>query len=81
MSDKKIKVLTLSDHPLLPSGVGTQTKYVIESLLKTGKFQVLSLGGAIQHPDYTPSKTEEYGDDWIIMPVDGYGSAESVRQA
>lgn len=81
LSNKKIKVLTLSDHPLLPSGVGTQTKYIIESLLKSGKFQVLSLGGAIQHPDYTPSKTEEYGDDWIIMPVDGYGSAESIRQS
>jgi hypothetical protein len=38
---KKIKVLTLSDHPLSPSGVGTQTKYVIEALLKSGKFAVL----------------------------------------
>ena len=26
---KKIKILTLSDHPLSPSGVGTQTRYVI----------------------------------------------------
>ena len=50
---KKIKVLTLSDHPLSPSGVGTQTRYVIEALLKTGKFEVLSLGGAIKHHDYT----------------------------
>ena len=25
-SDKKIKILTISDHPLSPSGVGTQTK-------------------------------------------------------
>jgi len=80
LSDRKIKILTLSDHPLLPSGVGTQTKYVITALLKTGKFQVLSLGGAIKHPDYTPSKTEEFGDDWIIVPVDGYGNQEQVRQ-
>jgi hypothetical protein len=35
---KKIKVLTISDHPLSPSGVGTQTKYVIEALLNSGKF-------------------------------------------
>ena len=34
--EKKIKVFTLSDHPLSPSGVGTQTKYVIEALLKRG---------------------------------------------
>ena len=47
--DKKITVLTISDHPLLPSGVGTQTKYVIEALLKSGKFNVISLGGAVKH--------------------------------
>ena len=44
---KKKKILTLSDHPLSPSGVGTQTKYVIEALLKTGRYQIFSLGGAI----------------------------------
>ena len=60
----KIKVLTISDHPLSPSGVGTQTKYIIEALLKTGKFEVVSLGGAIKHPSYQPRKTEQYGDDW-----------------
>ena len=76
---KKIKSLTLSDHPLSPSGVGTQTKYVIEGLLKTGKYQVISLGGAVKHNDYKPLKTEEYGDDWIIFPVDGYGSPDQVR--
>ena len=79
MSEKKIKVLTISDHPLLPSGVGTQTKYVIEALLQTGRFEVISLGGAVQHPDYTPSKTEQYGDDWVIFPVDGYSNADQVR--
>ena len=41
---KKIKILTISDHPLSLSGVGTQTRYVIESLLKTGRFEVISLG-------------------------------------
>ena len=30
---KKKKILVLSDHPLSPSGVGTQTKYFIEALL------------------------------------------------
>ena len=40
---KKIKVLTLGDHPLSPSGVGTQSKNVFESLLKSGKFEILSL--------------------------------------
>jgi len=76
---KKIKVLTLSDHPLSPSGVGTQTRYVIEALLKTGRYEVLSLGGAIKHQDYTPKKVDPYGDDWRIIPVDGYGTQEMIR--
>ena len=54
--------MTLSDHPLSPSGVGTQTKYVIEALLNSGKFEVLSLGGAIKHNDYTPSVIEPWGE-------------------
>ena len=77
--DKKIKVLTLSDMPLSPSGVGTQTRYICEALLKTGKFQIRSLGGAIKHPKYDPIKTEQYDDDWIMFPVDGYGNKEMIR--
>ena len=76
---KKIKVFCLADSPLAPSGVGTQTRYMIEGLLNTGKFQFVCFGGAIRHPDYKPIKTEEYGDDWVIYPVDGYGSQEQVR--
>ena len=76
---RKIKVLTISDHPLSPSGVGTQTKYVIEALLRSGKFEVVSLGGAIRHPDHQPQKTEEWGDLWTIYPVDGYGTPDAVR--
>ncbi len=77
--DKKIKVFTISDMPLSPSGVGTQTRYICEALLKSGKFQVRSFGGAIKHPKYDPIKTEQYGDDWIMYPVDGYGNPEMVR--
>ena len=76
---KKIKILSISDHPLSPSGVGTQTRYVLEAALRTGLFQVISLGGAIKHHDYTPTKVEEFGDDWVIVPVDGYGDKDTVR--
>ena len=76
---KKIKVLTISDHPLSPSGVGTQTKYVCEALLKSGKFEIISLGGAIKHHDYRPLTVEPYGKDWKIVPVDGYGTQEMIR--
>lgn len=77
--NKKIKVLTISDHPLSPSGVGTQTKYVCQALLESGKFSIRSLGGAIKHEKYDAIKTDEWGDDWVIYPVDGYGNAELVR--
>jgi glycosyltransferase involved in cell wall biosynthesis len=77
--DMRKKILTLSDHPLSPSGVGTQTRYVIESLLRTGDYRVVSLAGAIKHANYQPVKTEEFGDDWVIHPVDGYGTADLVR--
>ena len=77
--DKKIKILTLSDHPLSPSGVGTQTKYFITGLLNTGKYEFYSLGGAIKHENYSLTKTEEYGDSWTIQPVDGYGNPEMIR--
>ena len=76
---EKTKILTLSDHPLSPSGVGTQTRYMIEALLKTGDYKFISLGGAIRHQDYKPQMTEEYGEDWTIFPVDGYGTPDVVR--
>lgn len=76
---KKIKLLVLSDHMFSPSGVGTQTRYVMESLLDTGDYSIRYLGGAIKHENYTPVKTDKYGDDLIIYPVDGYGSPEIVR--
>jgi glycosyltransferase involved in cell wall biosynthesis len=75
----KIKILTLSDHPLSPSGVGTQTKYFCESLLKTGRYSIVSLGGAIKHNNYQHINVEPYGEDWKIIPVDGYGNQEMIR--
>jgi len=77
--EKKIKILTISDLPLSPSGVANQTRNMIEGLLKTGKYQFVSLGGAIKHRDYKPIKTEEWGEDWVMYPVDGYGNANIVR--
>ena len=80
MSDK-IKVLVLSDHPHAPSGVGTQTKYILETLLETGRYKFVCFGGAVKHQDYTPQKIEPYGEDWIVHPVDGYGNQQLLRSA
>jgi len=78
MTEKK-KIFVIADHPFAPSGVGTQTKYIIEALLGTGRYKIICFGGAVKHQDYRPQKTQEWGDDLIIHPVDGYGTQEQVR--
>tara|TARA_R110002020_G_scaffold421418_4_gene630539 strand:- start:26622 stop:27794 length:1173 start_codon:yes stop_codon:yes gene_type:complete len=52
---------------------------MIEAMLRTGKYQFVSFGGAITHPKHEPQHTEEWGTDWVIWPVDGYGNADMVR--
>src|SRR5579859_3398309 len=76
----KIKLMTISDIPLLPSGVGSQSRYIFEGLLKTGDYQIRSLGGAIKHPDYRPFMVDPYKEDFVIYPVDGYGTPEIMRE-
>lgn len=78
---KKHKILFISDHPLYPSGVGTQAKYLIQGLLEKKCYQFLSLGAAIKHSDYRVGKVEpeKYGDDWLLKPIDGYGDRNMIR--
>ena len=78
MSDKK-KILVLSDHPLSPSGVGTQTRYFIEAMLATGRYKFICLGGAIKHMNYDPIQVEGHGEDWVVIPIDGYGNPDMIR--
>ena len=79
--NKKIKIITLGDHPLSPSGVGTQTFYFCEGLMDSGKFEIISLGGAIRHHDYNPIMVDQnrWGNGWRIFPIDGYGTPEMIR--
>lgn len=79
MTQKK-KILVIADSPLVPSGVGTQTKYMIESLIKTGEYSFYCLAGAIRHQDYRTQLVDPYGEDWKIQPVDGYGDPQIIRQ-
>jgi glycosyltransferase involved in cell wall biosynthesis len=71
----KKKILFLSDHPLCASGVGTQANYLINGLLRTGKYQFRCFGGAIKHSERNVIRVapEVYGDDWLIVPVVGHG--------
>jgi glycosyltransferase involved in cell wall biosynthesis len=74
---KRYNILFLSDHPLCPSGVGVQSKIMIDGLVATGKYTFKCLGGAIKHQDY---RTIQVNENFYIHPVDGFGTPDMVRQ-
>lgn len=74
---KKHKILMISDHPLAPSGVGVQSRVLIDGLVSTGKYSFRCLGGAIKHNDY---RTIQVNPDFIVKPIDGFGNKATIRQ-
>ena len=76
MTNKKHKVLVLSDHALSTSGVGTQTRHLIEGLLKKEAWTFRQFGAALKHSDY---RTVVVNDDFIIKPIDGFGNPDLLR--
>tara|TARA_B100001250_G_scaffold404755_1_gene421203 strand:- start:2456 stop:3712 length:1257 start_codon:yes stop_codon:yes gene_type:complete len=74
----KKKILVLSDHALSTSGVGTQSRFFINGLVSTGKYTVRQFGAAKKHEDYSIVKVN---DDFIIKPIDGFGTKEQLRLA
>jgi glycosyltransferase involved in cell wall biosynthesis len=75
---KKHKILMLSDHPLSTSGVGVQARWLIEGLIKTGRYSFRCFGGAVKHEDY---RTVVVNEDFVIKPTDGFGDPNMLRQA
>lgn len=76
---KKLKVLTFSDHPISKSGIGIQAFQLCKGLLDTGRYSIYSIGGAIKHQDYRPMGVAPYNENWIIQPVDGFGDRDKMR--
>ena len=74
--DGKFKVLVLSDHALSTSGVGTQTRHLIEGLLKKNMWSFRQFGAALKHQDY---RTVVVNNDFIIKPIDGFGNPDLIR--
>lgn len=73
---KKKKVLILSDHALSTSGVGIQTRHLVEGLLKKNEWSFRQFGAAVKHDNYD---TVQVSDDFIIRPIDGFGNPELLR--
>lgn len=74
--DGKFKVLVLSDHALSTSGVGTQTRHLIEGLLKKNTWSFRQFGAALKHNDY---RTVVVNENFIIKPIDGFGNPDLIR--
>ena len=68
----------ISDHALATSGVGTQSRFLMNGLITTGKYSFRQFGAAIQHKDYN---TVSPHPDLVIKPIDGFGTPELLRIA
>ena len=68
----------LSDHALSTSGVGCQSRFLIDGLLQKGVWSVRQFGAAMKHTNYDTIKVN---DDFIIKPIDGFGNREMILQA
>lgn len=73
---RKIKILTLCDHPLSPTGVGTQARWLIDGLINTGRYTFRCFGGAVKHDKYD---TTIVNNDLMIKPVNGFGDQNLLR--
>lgn len=68
----------LSDHALSTSGVGTQSRFLINGLLSKERWTFRQFGAALKHTDY---ETIAINEDFIIKPIDGFGNPELLRVA
>ena len=68
----------LSDHALSTSGVGCQSRFLIEGLIKKGCWSIRQFGAALKHTDY---EVIEVSEDFVIKPIDGFGDPELLRTA
>ncbi len=72
----KYKIIVLSDHALSTSGVGTQTRHLLNGLIEKGCWSFRQFGAALKHTDY---RTVVVNDDLIIKPIDGFGNPDLIR--
>ena len=77
-NNNKYKILMLSDHALSPSGVGCQSRFLIEGLIEKGCWSVRQFGAAIKHSNYD---VVEVNPDFVIKPIDGFGDRQLILQA
>ena len=78
MQNKKMKVLLLSDHAMSTSGVGCQSRFLMNGLIEKGSWTVRQFGAALKHNNY---EIVQPHPDFIIKPIDGFGDPDMLRVA
>lgn len=73
---RKRKLLIISDHAFSKSGVGIQSKFLIEGLLKTGRYKIVQLGAAKRHASLD---IIDVNKDFKIIPSNGFGNKDILR--
>jgi len=73
----KKKILLLSDHALSTSGVGTQSRHLVNGLIAKGEWTVRQFGAAVKHDNYDAIQVNP---DFIIKPIDGFGDRDLIRK-
>ena len=68
----------LSDHALSTSGVGCQSRFLINGLVDKGCWTVRQFGAAMKHNNYD---VVQVSPDFVIKPIDGFGDREMLLQA
>ena len=66
----------ISDHAQTTTGVAVQSMHLIKGLLSTKNYEIVQLGAAMYHDDYSAVNVE---DDFKIIPVNGFGDKDIVR--
>lgn len=74
MGNIRKKILLISDHISIPSGVGHMSNLIATHLVKKG-FQVVQMGGAVKHPSYDVQTINNIK----VIPVDVYGNPDQLR--
>ena len=78
MQNKKMKILLLSDHAMSTSGVGCQSRFLMNGLIDKGCWTVRQFGAALKHNNYDIAQPHP---DFIIKPIDGFGDPDMIRRA
>lgn len=74
--NEKTKLLLISDHAKTSTGVAVQSNYLVQGLIATGKYQIVQLGAAVYHEDYS---TQKISEDFSIIPINGFGDKDTIR--